>query len=81
MTQKKRFPAGSLDIRALIRKGRIENIRFYGDYLAVVSPQELEEALVGVPFDRSHFSQTLDRFPLRDIFGGITKDDILEMVF
>ncbi len=78
---KRRFDGGTLEIRADIRRGRIRSIRFYGDYLALASQDELCEALIGCRFDRGAALEVLERFDIPLIFGAVTADEILDTLF
>lgn len=36
---------------------------------------------MGTPFRREDVGAVLDRFPLRDYFGTITRDQVLDTIF
>lgn len=78
---RRRWDGGSLEVRAEVRDGKIAEIAFYGDFLAVSSLAELTDALTGCPFERSAVGAVLDRFPVSALFGGITAAEILQTVF
>ena len=75
-----RFPEGSLDVRVNSREGRIADIRFFGDYLALLPCTPLAEALLGLPLDRRALAPVFDRFDTASMFGGISKKDILDLI-
>ena len=81
LTNKCRFAAGSLEVGFRVETGLIENAVFYGDFLAVTSLQPLTDALVGCPFREEEVALILDRFPLGEMFGGISKEEILSTIF
>lgn len=81
MTNRRRWPGGSLEVRAQVEEGVIRDIVFFGDFLAVSSLDPLTEALRGCPFRAEDFGAALDRFPLAEYFGTIEKSEILETVF
>ena len=78
---KRRFNGGGLEVRAAVEKGRITDIVFYGDFLSVTPLGELTEALRGCTFRREDAAAVLDRFPLRELFGTITRDEVLDTMF
>ena len=80
-TSKAWFDGGGLEVRTAVEKGRIADIIFYGDFLAVSSLEDLTAALRGCPFRREDAEAVLDRFPLQALFGGIRKEEILETMF
>lgn len=81
MTNKRKWEGGILEPKLEVEKGLITNAVFYGDFLAVCSMDELTDALQGCAFRREDVAAVLDRFTLRDYFGGITKDEILDTLF
>ena len=75
-----RFPGGTLEVRTDIRKGLIEDIVFYGDFMATAPLTELREALRGTRAERSALDAVLSRFDLSSVFGGITKAEVLGLI-
>ena len=75
-----RFPGGTLEIRMAVHAGRIEDIVFYGDYLATAPQTELAEALRGVRPEREAVREVFDRFDIPALFGGIREEEILELM-
>ena len=81
LTNKQRFTGGTLEISAKVEGGLITDIVFYGDFMAVTSVEPLVNALKSTPFRRADVEKVLSRFPISDMFGSVTKDEILNTVF
>lgn len=81
MVNKRRWNGGSLEVRAAVEKGRITSVVFYGDFLSRCPMDGLADAMRGCAFRQEDVSAVLARYPLRDYFGGITEDEILETMF
>ena len=81
VTNKRRFEGGSLEVRTAVAKGAITHMTFYGDFLSVSPLDDLCAALEGCAFRREDVGAVLERFPLRELFGGITRDEILDTLF
>lgn len=81
MSSRRRWPGGSLEVRAQVDEGIIQDIVFFGDFLAISPLDPLTKALRGCPFRAEDFGAVLDRFPLSEYFGAIQKGEILETVF
>ena len=75
-----RFPGGTLEVRMNIRCGRIEDIIFYGDFMAAEPLTGLCEALRGLPRERQAVSDVLARFPIPVLFGGIHREEIQSLI-
>ena len=81
MTNRRRFEAGSVEVRLDAEHDRIRDIVFYGDFLAIDDLTPLTEALKGTPLRRDDIAAVLDRFDLKPLFGGITRDELLSVIF
>lgn len=81
MVNKRYWDGGYLEVRVAVEKGLLTDIAFYGDFFSCCPLDELTEALRGCSFRREDAAAVLERYPLRDFFGGITKDEVLETMF
>lgn len=81
VTNKHRYEAGAVEVQAAVEKGLITEIVFYGDFLATQSLSPLTEALKGCSFRREDAAAVLDRFDLVAMFGGISRDEVLDVMF
>ena len=77
---RRRFPGGTLEVRLSLHAGRIDEIIFYGDFMATAPQAALIEALRGTRCEESPLSEVLSCFDLRSLFGGITRDEILSLI-
>lgn len=76
-----RFPGGLLEVTADVEQGIIRDIRFTGDFLALLEVSGGEEALKGVKFEPGTVRQALETLPVLEMFGGITVEEILQLLF
>lgn len=81
LVNKQRFEGGSLEVGVHVESGIITSIGFYGDFLSAAPLDPLVLALEGCPFRREDVEAVLDRFPLGTLFGGITRQEILDTLF
>ena len=81
MTNKNRFPGGGLEVGLHVESGRITDVAFFGDFLAVSPLDDLKEALRGCVFRRAEVQAVLEGFPMRELFGGITETEVLDTIF
>lgn len=77
----KRFNGGEVNIKLNVENGHIKNIRFLGDYLGLKDVNTIEERLKNVRFNRADVEAVLNDYDLKIYFGGITKDEILSVMF
>ena len=76
-----RFPGGRLEVKADVQNGVIQDIRFIGDFLALMEIDPAQEALNGVRFEREDVRKALAPLPIGKIFGAVTTDEILTLLF
>ena len=63
-----------------LHAGRIEEISFFGDFMATAPLDTLTDALRGVRRDTESLTEVLDRFDLSSLFGGIRKEEVLSLL-
>ncbi len=76
---RRRFPGGSVELRAEIIDGVIRELHFYGDFLGQHPVEELEKALSGTRFERSAVHAVLNHFQVSELFGMISAEEILSL--
>ena len=81
LTNKRRFGGGTLEVGLRVEGGCIKEAAFYGDFLSVVSLAPLVRTLEGCPFRAEAVGEVLDRVSLAEMFGTITRSEILETMF
>ena len=81
ITNKRRYPAGSIEFRAQVEGGIIREISFYGDFLSVCPIDPLTQALTNCRFCTEDVKTALDRLDLKAILGSITEDELLDLMF
>src|SRR5699024_5935092 len=66
-----KFDAGLLDIRLNVKKGIIQNCTIYGDFFGIGEVSDLEEALIGVRYNRQAIEEALSSFDVAHYLGKI----------
>ncbi|MGY3765769.1 lipoate--protein ligase [Vagococcus vulneris] len=82
MQCRQRFPAtGIIDCRLKVAQGRIETIKFYGDFFGILPVKELEQQLVGEWFLEESFDVLFDEKEIANYFYQLTKENWLALFF
>ncbi|MBD8027534.1 lipoate--protein ligase [Ureibacillus sp. Re31] len=76
-----RFPSGSIDIRLEVNKGIIEEAKIFGDFFGVGDVEEIEKRLIGTKYDRSSIDIALESIDIPHYFGGVTKEEFLNLIY
>ncbi|AVN63408.1 lipoate--protein ligase [Mesoplasma florum] len=73
---------GLTEIKINVDKGKIQNIKIYGDFLGYIGTEALEFSLLNVNYDYHSVKNILDKFALKEIFGdNFEAEDILNLIF
>lgn len=78
--KRQHFSMGTIDARINSNHGKIEEIKFYGDFFGTEPVQSLADTLTGVNFDRAGITEALSDVDLGKYFSGIEKDDFIELL-
>ncbi len=79
MTREGRFDAGLVTVHMTARDGRIEAIKFYGDFFGNGEIEDLEKALSGVILD-SRLEDKLRQLDLEDYMAGIAPGELARLI-
>ena len=75
MRREKKFAAGLLTVCLQAENGRIQKIKFYGDFFGNGEISELEEAMVSLKLDH-HLGKELEKLGIGYYINGITAEEI-----
>lgn len=79
MSQK--FPFGFVDFRFNVEQGVIKEVKVYGDFFGLGDISDVEDALVGVRFEREAVNQVFENLDFNKYFGRVTSEEILALIF
>lgn len=79
MSQK--FPFGFVDFRFNVEQGVIKEVKVYGDFFGLGDISDVEDALVGVRFEREAVNQVFENLDFNKYFGRVTAEEILSLIF
>ncbi|MGO1626960.1 MAG: lipoate protein ligase C-terminal domain-containing protein, partial [Halomonadaceae bacterium] len=76
------FAAGIIDLRIKVKRGGdIENVKIYGDFFGQQPVSEIENALVGVRYDKRDIEDALEGFDLYLYFGEVDRAEFVDLVY
>ncbi len=76
-----RFAGGIVEIDLSVQKGLVTDIIFHGDFLSRLDLTDIQLAMVGQRHDPETLFAILKQFPLEEYFYGITKEELLSLLF
>ena len=75
-----RTKGGTIQMTADIRKGILQDIRFYGDFFSEDDIQHLINQLVGTPFNKLALQQRLETIDVNRYFNNATNKELLNLL-
>lgn len=79
-TSKKRFQGGTVEVCKTVIGGKIDKIRFFGDFLSLQPLGALENALIGCKDDQLSVRSIMEKMNLHPYFGKISLDEIISLI-
>jgi len=77
----KRFPIGEIDLRIFVEKGCISEFKVFGDFFGRQPVTDLENLLIGVPYDKNEISKKLQEIVVADYFGKLENSEFIDLVY
>ena len=75
---KDKWDGGILEIHLSVDHGKISAIRIFGDFMALISCEPLEQALLGCEYRMDAIRAAIAPFSLAECLGGITEEEFLQ---
>ena len=75
-----KFPAGLVDLRLEVVKGKIEKAKIFGDFFGVGEIVDLENVLIGVEHNKEAVSKALDQLDVAHYLGRVSKEEFLSLI-
>jgi lipoate---protein ligase len=76
-----RFAAGKIDARIHVRRGRIEGVKFYGDFRSRRNVADVESLLVGVRYEPESLALALAEIDITPFFGELAKEELVGLLY
>lgn len=76
----RKYDFGLVDVRLDVTRGRIREIRIFGDFFGIRSVSELEELLVGTEYRADAISQALADVALGEYISGMTAEELTDLM-
>ena len=76
-----RLPVGKIDARISVDQGRIQGIKFYGDFFSEREVAELEDYLIGTRYDHDALKAALSKTDITAYFGNLAPADLLALLY
>ena len=76
----RKYDFGLVDVRLNVSRGRIKNIRIFGDYFGIKSICDIENLLTGVDYRNDAIAAALSSANLDEYISGMTADELTDLI-
>ncbi|WP_034550781.1 lipoate--protein ligase [Carnobacterium funditum] len=76
-----RFPIGSVEFQLNVEKGRIQNVRIYGDFFGLGEISDVEEKLKNIKYEQDAIEEIFSEIDIQKYFGNITKEELINLIY
>lgn len=81
-TEEKRIEGlGTIEVTLSVAKGKIKEIKFYGDFFGNKSLENLEARLTGLNYKEETLAKELKALDIKQYFGAPIEADIIDLLF
>ena len=77
----RRFPQGKVEIFIGVKGGLVSSCAIRGDFIGVSPVEDIELALLGLPFQLADFDGVISEDDIKDHLGGVGKKEFLDLIF
>ncbi|WP_026894513.1 lipoate--protein ligase [Clostridiisalibacter paucivorans] len=77
----KKFPGGTVEFHIDVKKGKIQNIKFFGDFFGKKDISHIENKLIGVDHDFDKIKKVLSSINTQEYFANIDLDNLISGMF
>lgn len=81
LTRSARLACGTVEIHLSVVENQVEACHFGGDFLGNLPMGEIEQALIGVPYNVETVREALSVFEITDYLDGVEVDSLLSLLF
>lgn len=76
----RRLPSGKVEANINVNKGKIEDIKFFGDFFGVRDVAELSKLLIGCKYDKASITEVISKVDINDYFLGVTNEEAIDIL-
>lgn len=76
-----RFSIGEIDARIFVEKGKIKELKIYGDFFGKDAVSILEEKLIGTRYDKSSIEAAVAEIDITNFFGALAKEEFVQLLY
>ena len=64
-----------------VDKGKIENVRIFGDFFGLGEISDVEDRLKNIKYEHDAVEEVFNEIDIQKYFGNITKEELVNLVY
>ncbi|MGX7199132.1 lipoate--protein ligase [Enterococcus nangangensis] len=81
LERRQRFAIGSIEVRLNVVNGKINDAKIYGDFFGLGEVKDVEDALIGVRYEKEDLKAAVAKIDVQKYFGNIEAADFLNLIY
>lgn len=81
MERSERLSVGTVEVKMNVRKGKIEDIRIYGDFFGLGEIEDVEKELQGIPYTKEAIREAIDKVDVNKYFGKVKTEELVDLIY
>lgn len=81
MERSERLSVGTVEVKMNVRKGKIEDIRIYGDFFGLGEIEDVEKELQGIPYTKEAIREAINKVDVNKYFGKVETEELVDLFY
>ncbi|WP_368644989.1 lipoate--protein ligase [Alkalibacterium putridalgicola] len=81
MERSERLSVGTVEVKMNVRKGKIEDIRIFGDFFGLGEIEDVEKELQGIPYTKEAIRDAISKVDVNKYFGKVETEELVDLFY
>ncbi|SFB83931.1 lipoate-protein ligase A [Alkalibacterium subtropicum] len=81
MERSERLSVGTVEVKMNVRKGKIEDIRIFGDFFGLGEIEDVEKELQGIPYTKEAIREAINQVDVNKYFGKVDTEELVDLFY
>lgn len=81
MERSERLSVGTVEVKMNVRKGKIEDIRIFGDFFGLGEIEDVEKELQGIPYTKEAIREAISKVDVNKYFGKVETEELVDLFY
>lgn len=81
LERSERLSIGTVEAKLNVEKGKIADIRLYGDFFGMGELSDVEEKLKGIKYDAQSIREAFEQVDVKHYFGDVDVEELIQLLY